>query len=1298
MPRPTETLPRRRRSGFSLVLSLVVMATVLLTVITVASFVTIESRLAAQHQHYLRAKLNAAVSLRLALAHLQQEAGPDRRMTARADILANTTQPGWTWATIRNPLWTGVWRSDLQLQPPSWLVSGRPDQTPGAQSANLYGQTDFYVDQWVPWQNDFTVPANLLVPLVGDVCASPAELATATSPGKPDGRISLPRIALPDAETRGSYCYWIGDEGVKARINLTDPRLTPPGGTTTPQLQQEALRGTVRSGTDILPGLETMPLSGIDPRVTQMRELPFLTKAGLGLTETTPPTRARRLFTEATLWSRGVNCDSLWGGLKIDLSLAFEKTDAEWKLSEFGEGVAPKDSAGNPLSGVTYTFHPNGSTVRSAFADAKVLVRHDGTSRSIAPLYSFSVSGTTRGPTWEALRSYHRLYKEINWFNPVAPELNARAHYPNSVALAASAYGDRSHYGRFYNRADAAVDFLNASSINGLTPPRPTKVAVAPYVARLLLVWGLQESAGRLRLTVSPVIVLHNPYNVALRLARDNVSSENSALRLSFRNWETLQLKFEKNGETWFRTIGELAQGADTSVNANESFRAYVAVDTLLQPGEFRILSYAAEGPPPDFPSARGFMRHPVTASVPVVPLTAVSGLDTRGGFWMNCTDAAGNPLPVVNGAGGEAITVTLLNKGVFGASVFEARVLLTSWPGDRLTSQNNSTLGLTYNTCSELTTLFAADLSRSGGATSLMVGGSALTLPDDRSEPRILGIHDYGIRWPKDALPFPVFSHSNPMAPVTRADANGMATTSVGSGYAFTSPSYKMTLRPANNWNDVIETPALAGGQAYGGLSVSPGLGGVTAAVYTGIPLSAPLSLAQYAHANFGLRDQEPLFQIGNSFAPLTTYNSTTYYTDPKCNVSSHDHAWMANAAIYDRFFLSGAAPVVSRSSSVTETKPLTTVLDDFAAGTGRLANPRTRLFASRDPVTVRSMLGDHRRIAGTILTDGTFNVNSTSVDAWAALLASAKRNVMGSATELLPAADKNARFPRAVRADAADHNYKTALNDRKAWTGLATMDDAQIRLLAKSIVEETRMRIRYNHRYQYGIKNGLDVHYVIKNRGVEVPLPYIGLAQFVNRFNCGAYPNQVAWQGCLQNAILRADVDGANLSNRSSPLTPAPAYDASKLAAVAANPDTTPTAAGVIPYTSQPGNVVATDPRTSSNKAHSLRAAPTSLMQSDILEAVGSSLSTRSDTFVIRCYGDATDPLDPSRTLAGCWIEAVVQRIPEFCDPSQPPETEVARLSDGQQHNPLLNQINRTLGRRFVILSTRTLTQKDL
>ena len=490
------------------------------------------------------------------------------------------------------------------------------------------------------------------------------------------------------------------------------------------------------------------------------------------------------------------------------------------------------------------------------------------------------------------------------------------------------------------------------------------------------------------------------------------------------------------------------------------------------------------------------------------------------------------------------------------------------------------------------------------------------------------------------------------------------------------------------------MQTNGVDASQAFGGLSQTSL--GVASAVYTEVPLAPPLSLAQYTHANFGLRDQDPLFQIGQSFVPLNGSNYITSSLDSTCGLSNHDTAWMANAALFDRFFLSGAAPVIRRGADVTEVKSLETVLDDFAAGQGKLANPRTWLFAQRDEETVRRMLRDHRRIAGTILSEGTFNVNSTSVPAWAALLASAKRNALGAANELEPSPTNNARFPRAVRTDAADISQNNNFTDPKAWTGLATLSDDQIWTLARFIVEEMRNRMRFNHRYQYGLRASpsLDVHYVIRNRGAEVPLPFIGLSQFVNRFNCGAYPNDVAWQGCLQTAIIRADVAGANLSNRSSPLIAAPIFGSAQASANS-------TIAGAIPYVSTPTNAMASDPRinpTTANRNHALRAAPTSLTQADILAAVGSSLATRSDTFVIRCFGDAADPLDPSKTLASCWIEAVVQRIPEFCDPSQPPETEVSSPTDGQKHNPLLSPVNQTLGRRFVILSSRMLGPNDL
>mgnify|MGYP003337990757 CR=1 FL=1 len=76
----------KRSPGFSLILSLTVMACIVMLLVTVSAFITVESRAALNQQLYVRAKLNGIVSMRLALGHLQQEAGADRRATARADI------------------------------------------------------------------------------------------------------------------------------------------------------------------------------------------------------------------------------------------------------------------------------------------------------------------------------------------------------------------------------------------------------------------------------------------------------------------------------------------------------------------------------------------------------------------------------------------------------------------------------------------------------------------------------------------------------------------------------------------------------------------------------------------------------------------------------------------------------------------------------------------------------------------------------------------------------------------------------------------------------------------------------------------------------------------------------------------------------------------------------------------------------------------------------------------------------------------------------------------------------------
>jgi hypothetical protein len=1076
---------------------------------------------------------------------------------------------------------------------------------------------------------------------------------------------------LPDANVAGSYCYWVGDEGVKAKLNLTDTRITPPATTTVSTDQQSyntimALRGTARTGIEILKGFENIPLGGIDSRATKLDDLDLLDATVF--TETTPPTIARKAWPSLTMVSRGLNTDSQWGGLKVDLSSAFEKDDVAWKASEFSEGPAPRDSGGNPLSGVTYTFNPNGSANRTAYSDSKVDVKYDGASHNIGTLYTYVYGGRTiRGPTWDALRNYHRLYKEVTWndsTNPItnSPTLRARTHFPNTVSLKPH-YGGTAHYGHMYNRMDTGEDVYTSTNPR----PQPTKVGATPYVARELLVWGLQNNSGVLRLTLSPITVLHNPYNVAMRLKREN-TTDTAAMRLSYRAWSAWWMDFARNGSggtnTWSWDMLTLAQSTDSSPNWAESFRTYIP-EITLQPGEFRVFTLPA-------------------GAIPFNRLaTTVNRYDFTGCFYTNCLDASKSPL-TLNGS--DTFTVSVRSTGPF-----YIRHLLTCWPGDSIMETNNSGDGTLYNVCSEVTELLSNSMGqdpngayRSGVAPPKVIPPGA-ALPGPGQPPQVLAVFDYGVRWGGDPVGFPIFVHSNPTAAMTRPEATGIGPGSMPAGYATTSNSFKLVVRGANNWAEVFEPgqdPALA----FGGSSVRSS--GVNAAVFTEIPLGPPVSLAQYTHANMHIRDQDPLFMIGNSFAPLySPLNNISNYRSAE-NWSDMDRVWLSNAAIYDRFFLSGAAPDLFRG---VQQRTLIKVLDDFVAGTGSLANPRTKLFSFRDAATTRAMVADHRRIAGATCTDGAFNVNSTSIEAWTTILASSKKIAMGKLAADQPAKTQNARYPRAARgADVTDYNYKKPFSDKSAWSGLATLDDDQIRLLAKSIVDETRKRLTNNHRNQVNMQPGLDVHAPVVFRGQTVPVPYIGMAQFVNRWLCGAEP-PLSFAGCLQNAIVRADVDGANLSNRAA--VPAPVSSVGAQA-----PRATP---GMVPWIdpAYDGNIVLEDPRTrGTNRAHMHQASPASLMQSDILSVIGSALTTRSDTFTIRAYGDVSERPGSNVSLGSCWVEAVVQRTPEFCDASQPPETEVCSPTDGGLHNPFLKNTNKILGRRFQIVSVRVLSPKEL
>ncbi len=98
----------------------------------------------------------------------------------------------------------------------------------------------------------------------------------------------------------------------------------------------------------------------------------------------------------------------------------------------------------------------------------------------------------------------------------------------------------------------------------------------------------------------------------------------------------------------------------------------------------------------------------------------------------------------------------------------------------------------------------------------------------------------------------------------------------------------------------------------------------------------------------------------------------------------------------------------------------------------------------------------------------------------------------------------------------------------------------------------------------------------------------------------------------------------------------------------------------------------------------------APGYITQADLLTAIGPFLSVRSDTFVIRAYGDVTNPLTGDTVQAKAWCEALVQRVPEYVDPVNPPWMSPS--------DPLLAEVNNRMGRRFEIIAFRWLAENEI
>ena len=188
-PRPPLTPASGKAGGFALIVSLSLMAVVLLAVILLAGQVRLGIAGSSAETDRIRAQESARLAFAVALGELQQTAGPDQRVTARADIAYADSE-----LVESRSYNTGVWDSRNEFATPvSWLVSGgvEPNAPVGADDV-------FVLDE-------------------GDV------------PGLPvSDRVHAPFVPVTPEQR---IAWWVGDEGVKASVKrIGDEPGFPSGG------------------------------------------------------------------------------------------------------------------------------------------------------------------------------------------------------------------------------------------------------------------------------------------------------------------------------------------------------------------------------------------------------------------------------------------------------------------------------------------------------------------------------------------------------------------------------------------------------------------------------------------------------------------------------------------------------------------------------------------------------------------------------------------------------------------------------------------------------------------------------------------------------------------------------------------------------------------------------------------------------------------------------------------------------------------------------------------------------------
>lgn len=328
---------KQDRKGFTLIITISLLVLLTLVGIGILSLSAVTLRTGGQSNAQRIARDNARMALMIALGQLQKHAGSDTRVTATADIAAGTggiaAAPGA--APINNTSVNSLNKGLSAVQNGSRFWTGVWSNRDAA--SLIYNKTPSpYLVQWLVSGNEInyatlTTPHAGILPNSGDISVSSSGavpdaqkavvLAGNYTIGDP-GASTVPNyVAAPlvkistdgTGNAAGRYAWWVGDEGVKAKINIpqTNKNNTEYASLTAQRRGWDAVAGFAQYPLPTAPGnAELVKLSSV-PQTSLL--MPSVT------TQTGGVSPLQSVFHSATADSYGLLVDNLNGGLKVDL-------------------------------------------------------------------------------------------------------------------------------------------------------------------------------------------------------------------------------------------------------------------------------------------------------------------------------------------------------------------------------------------------------------------------------------------------------------------------------------------------------------------------------------------------------------------------------------------------------------------------------------------------------------------------------------------------------------------------------------------------------------------------------------------------------------------------------------------------------------------------------------------------------------------------------------------------------------------------------------------------------------------